>query len=80
MKELTPEAEARMMQVIEDISATKLQGMLVAAEISHIFGKTSGEVHSGDYRGYWNVSEGKVQLYAVTRSDETLDDYYSDSL
>lgn len=72
---MTTESEERMLKVIGEVPEGKLNAMKVAAQISAVGGRTSGMVVSGDHKGYWRSEAGNVSIFAVTRRNESLEDY-----
>ncbi len=72
---MNKESEERMLKVIEEMPASRLAGMDVAARLAHAAGRQQGQVVSGGYVGYWETVKGEVQIVSVTRSSETLEDY-----
>lgn len=76
MANMTPEGEEKMLKIIDECPQSRLQGMMIGARVSIATGKKDGVAISGGYKGYWREEKGEAVIYALTRDNESLDDYY----
>ena len=76
LMKMTSKSQERMLKVVKECPLSKFGAMRTAAEVSMAAGKKEGELLSGDYKGYWRAEAGKAVIFAVTKADEDISDYY----
>lgn len=64
----------KILDNVESMNAEKLAGHMTAAEAMACF-KDSGIISGGGYDLYWKKGKESVEVVALVKSGESLDDY-----